>query len=262
MAQHFSLGIQYSNMKLRIFKPATSLFQILLVVSLAFVSCPVRAQILSGSIVNYEESAPTGLVFGDGAHSVTLWWSINDPDSSGYFYTTADTQVAIATNVSSPSDILDASRFAFTTNFPNTYYIGPVFDVATTGGINSYIVLRNIQNGYYGVVRIDDIFSYPAPIDNGWTTSLSGLNATWWFQSNGTPLFQINTTPVEPPILSIQPTTNGVMLFWPTSATSYHLLQNTNLASTSWVSNTNSIILANGTNQVTISPKAGSLFLS
>jgi hypothetical protein len=149
---------------------------------------PASAQILSGLISNYQESAaPPALTFGDGTHSVTLWWSVHDLDSSGYFYTgSGGTQVAIATNISSINQITDASRFAFTTGTINSYYVGPVWDVPVTGGLNSFVVLHNTVDGYYGVVRLDDIFRYPVPIDNGFTLSYSGLNATWWFQANGT----------------------------------------------------------------------------
>ena len=62
------------------------------------------------------------------------------------------------------------------------------------------------------------------------------------------------------PVLSIQPTTSGVVLLWPTSSIIYRLQQNTNLTTTNWVSNTNLINVVNGTNQVTISPAAGNQF--
>ncbi len=54
--------------------------------------------------------------------------------------------------------------------------------------------------------------------------------------------------------------TNGVVLLWPASSTIYRLQQNTKLATTNWVSNTNLINVVNGTNQVTISPAAGNQF--
>src|SRR2546421_7007320 len=82
----------------------------LLLVIFALSRIPISAQILSGSITNYEESAPPpSLTFGDGSHSVTLWWSVHDLDSSGYFYASSDTAVALATNISSLNGIRDAS---------------------------------------------------------------------------------------------------------------------------------------------------------
>ena len=62
------------------------------------------------------------------------------------------------------------------------------------------------------------------------------------------------------PVLSIQPTTTGVVLLWPASSTIFRLLQNTNPMVTNWVANTNSISVVNGTNQVTISPAVGNMF--
>jgi hypothetical protein len=50
------------------------------------------------------------------------------------------------------------------------------------------------------------------------------------------------------------------MLLWPASLNIFRLQQNTNLATTSWVPNTNLINVVNGTNQVTISPAAGNQF--
>jgi len=168
----------------------------LLIVAFTLSSTPISAQILTGSITNYEESAPLpNLTFGDGSHSVTLWWSVANPNSSGYFYATSDTAVALATNVSSLSQIEDASIFAFAAGLPNAYYVGPVSDVGVTGGLNSFVVLRNTQNGYYGVARVDDIFKYQVPINHGTYSSYSGLNATWWFQSNGSSDFSVIPEP-------------------------------------------------------------------
>lgn len=168
----------------------------------------VRAQILTGTIVNYPESDPYYTeTFGDGIHSVSLAWSVNILDRSGWFYRTFNsTEVALATGVSSINQITDASIYSFTT--PESYYIGPVFDAAYTGGLNSFIILKNTSNDYYGVVRIDDIFEYGTPIDYGvYGKSYSGLNATWWFQSNGTADF--STMAPEPAVLGL-----AVLALW------------------------------------------------
>lgn len=142
------------------------------------------AQVYTGKIINLPESAPYAYSFGDGTHSVTLSWSVNITDRSGYFYRNGSTEVALATGVSSIDQITDAGGYSFTT--PAAYYIGPVFDVGFTGGLNSFIVLKNTADNFFGVVRLDDIFPYATPIDYGTYQSVAGLNATWWFQSNGT----------------------------------------------------------------------------
>jgi hypothetical protein len=63
-----------------------------------------------------------------------------------------------------------------------------------------------------------------------------------------------------PPTLSIQPAANGVTLFWPVSTTTYRLQQNADLTTANWVSNSIPINVANGTNQVTISPAVENMF--
>ncbi len=148
-----------------------------------------RAQLLTGTIVNYPESEPFYTYsFGDGTHSVHLAWSVNVLNRSGWFYRNWYTEVAMATGVSSIAQITNAAAFTFTTE--QSYYIGPVDDVPYTGGRNSFIILKDTTANFYGVVRLDDIFPYSTPIDNGiYGKSYAGLNATWWFQSDGTANF-------------------------------------------------------------------------
>jgi len=53
----------------------------------------------------------------------------------------------------------------------------------------------------------------------------------------------------------------GNALLWPTNfAGGYLLQQNTNLASTNWVTSSNAMILTGGTNQVTVPTTTGNLF--
>ena len=63
-----------------------------------------------------------------------------------------------------------------------------------------------------------------------------------------------------PPLLSIQTTTNGVVVYWPNSATQFRLQQSPGILITQWQFNTNSVDLVNGTNQVSISPDSGAIF--
>jgi hypothetical protein len=57
--------------------------------------------------------------------------------------------------------------------------------------------------------------------------------------------------------LSISVATNTVIVSWPPSASAFRLQQNTNVNTTTWVSNANSVSQVNGTNQVTL-PASGS----
>jgi hypothetical protein len=173
-----------------------SLVRHIIGMGLVLLNTAASGEIFTGSIIDYQESAPPpALTFGDGLHTVTLWWSVNQLDRSGYFYMGLDTQVALATGVSSINQISDASLFSFTTGYPGPYYVGPVYDVPVTGGLNSFVVLHNQTEGFYGVVRVDDIFQYATPINHGTYSSYSGLNATWWFQSDGSGNFSVVPEP-------------------------------------------------------------------
>jgi hypothetical protein len=62
------------------------------------------------------------------------------------------------------------------------------------------------------------------------------------------------------PKLTMSLVTNSVVVSWPSWASSFRLQENTNLATTNWVSNTNSVSVTGGVSQVTISPPASSRF--
>ena len=123
-------------------------------------------------------------------------------------FTPQHTQVALAAGVSSITQITNASVFSFTTTYPGTYYIGPIYDAQFTGGPNSFVVLRNPSSGFYGVIRVDDIFPNATPIDHGTYSSYSGLNATWWFQSDGSANFSVVPEPS-----TVQLTVTCLLLF-------------------------------------------------
>jgi len=168
-----------------------------------------HAQLLSGSIVNFPESSPTLYSFGDGTHSVSLYWSVNIFDRSGFFLRNGQTDIALATGVSSLPQITDASAFSFTT--PDVYRLGPIFDAAFTGGLNSFLILKNRDDNFYGVVRLDNIFAYGTPLILDGHNSYSGLNATWWFQSNGGSDFSVVPEPATTTLLGLGVT---LWLFW------------------------------------------------
>jgi hypothetical protein len=61
------------------------------------------------------------------------------------------------------------------------------------------------------------------------------------------------------PSLTISQSANTVTISWPATG-SYILLQNANLATGNWTTNTAPVSMANGTNSITISPPVGNLF--
>jgi hypothetical protein len=61
------------------------------------------------------------------------------------------------------------------------------------------------------------------------------------------------------PSLTISHSANTVTISWPDTG-SYILLQNSNLATGNWTTNTAPVSTANGTNSITVSPPVGNLF--
>jgi hypothetical protein len=147
---------------------------------------PARSQLISGSVLNYSELALPHRV-GDSGNHVTISWSVaNANRGSGYFYGSSyngDTDVAIATGVTDIRQITNASIYTFTDSFASSVYDAAYPD---HNGIGTFVVLRNNFSRYYGVVRVDDI--HPLEFES------AGLDATWWFQRNGSANF---TGPVE-----------------------------------------------------------------
>ena len=161
-----------------------------LIIAALFCFGPVvaHADLITGTINDWAESGPLQVI-GDGSNSVSLFWSINTTNR-GFFYGTGftgDSDAAIAVGISNISEIVDASLFTFTSGF-----IGPLCDAdCATNGVGDFVVMNNINTGYYGVLRIDDI------IGSGLDATLNG---TWWFQTDGTGNF---ATVPEPSTLAL-----------------------------------------------------------
>ena len=72
-------------------------------------------------------------------------------------------------------------------------------------------------------------------------------------------VFNVNAPPL--PLLSVQLTpNNAVVISWPAPSTGFALQQNGSLNPASWVTVTNSTSVANGQNQVIVSPPVGTQF--
>ncbi len=158
-------------------KYSLSLKIALVSVSLSFlVSLGAEAAVITGTITDWMESGPIQQI-GDGSHHVSLSWSIMNI-GRGWFYQT-DCNIAFASGVTDISQITNAAIF----NFSN-YYVGPCCDaLRDADGVGDFIVWRN-PDGYYGVLRIDDIHKIDPGNPN--LTFNTALNGTWWFQTDGT----------------------------------------------------------------------------
>ena len=137
----------------------------------AFFTLTTNASVISGTITDWQESSNIETI-GDGTNHVSAWWSINTFDK-GWLYGsvfTADSDVAFATGITDISQIIDASIFSFTSGST-----GPHCDAdCDPDVVGDFVVWKNISTNYYGVLRLDDIVGFTL------------LNATWWFQTDGT----------------------------------------------------------------------------
>ncbi|HVV01388.1 MAG TPA: hypothetical protein VHH88_08495 [Verrucomicrobiae bacterium] len=125
--------------------------------------------VISGGITNQADDQT--FTISDGTHSAQFLWSENSPGSSAWIYATFNTAVAVAPGVTDVTQITNAAAYTFQTTAFDA--IGPVLDAGANGGVGQFVVLKSSQ-GFYAVVRIDDV----KPDDT--------LDATWWFQTDGT----------------------------------------------------------------------------
>lgn len=163
----------------------------LALILLAILPVAANADIITGTINDWPEAGPVETI-GDGFNSVSMFWSINTQDR-GFFYGsgfTGDSDVTIAAGVTDVTEIVDASIYAYTSSF-----VGPVCDADCDAfGVGTFLIWNNIGTGFYGVLRVDDIF---VPGGNDFFNAT--LDATWWFQTDGTGDFSSFVAPVPEP---------------------------------------------------------------
>ena len=164
-------------MKAKHFVPSRLLATLILLCGFAMAP-GARATVISSNIVNLANETSYNIT--DGAQSAEFFWSVYIAGQSAYVYATANTDVALATGVSNVTQITNASGYTFITG--NFNYLTDVEDAAANGGIGQFVILRS-HAGYYAVVRLDEV------------TAGSTLDATWWFQTNGTADFSSYVAP-------------------------------------------------------------------
>lgn len=142
-------------------------------------SLSANADIVSGTITNWPESGAV-LQIGDGTNHVSIWWSINTANK-GWFYGsnfTGDSNVSAQPGVTDISEITFAEGFSYTAGS-----VGPLQDSnADPDMVGDFVVWQNLNTGHFGALRIDDIIGNDVS---------AVMNATWWFQTNGTGNFAV-----------------------------------------------------------------------
>ncbi|MCH8010394.1 MAG: VCBS repeat-containing protein [Candidatus Marinimicrobia bacterium] len=160
-------------------------------------------RLLMGTVTGWQESS-SDFAFDDSVNvnsDMVAWWSVGSASAgTGYFYggyvagpTTNDSiYVAYAPGVTDITQVTDASVY--------TYY-----DHATPiVGEGEFVLYHNTLTGYYAAFRVDDI--YPSG-------ATANLDATWYFQPNGTANFA-SPAPAAPTSLTATPGDGQVTLHW------------------------------------------------
>ena len=112
------------------------------------------------------------------------------------------------------------------------------YKVADGGGTSS--------NGQYTVSGTIGQHDAGGPMTGGSYSLTGGFWALYAVQTPGAPLLSIKVT-----------TTNTVMVYWPSPSSGFNLLVNTNLATTNWVTPSQSVT-DNGTiKYITVNPPTG-----
>ena len=170
------------------------------------------------------------LVIGDGNNSVVAAWTFAtwnwDPDPefpaprfSAWFYATNlslvggpfdSMDVAWAEGITDVSQIADASIFDFipAPEFsPHVYYPHMFADAQSNDGsigsthdadIGDFLMIRNAETGHYGVLRVDLIHTFDTS-----GRPYAHMDATWWFQTDGSGDFSSVPAPGATMLLGI-----------------------------------------------------------
>lgn len=197
------------------------------------------ADVITGTVVNQagfdQPSELAGgdpfvlnaIEFGDGINGVAVSWSLATfaydepsfplPSHSAWFYATnhslvgADIDqmdVAWAQGVTEIGQITDASVFDFVSASEGSHLFGHDHRFADAqsnngrpgsthgGGVGDFLVLRNAASGHYGVLRLDMVHTL-----TGSGRQFAHLDATWWFQTDGTGSFGVPSPASAIPIV-------------------------------------------------------------
>lgn len=145
-------------------------------------------------------------------------------------------------------------------NYDNMVYLGSDPYLTTTGGL----LFTNSQGDQLNIwAEGPDTYSMWAVSNDGTYYVEAGVYpgfpaATSCGSSTITNDPAVHATLPSAPALSIQPGANGVTLLWPTSGTTYRLLEST-CCTGNWIADTNPVSVVNGTNQVTVPATSGNL---
>jgi hypothetical protein len=170
----------------------------------------------------------------------------------------ADGTLLASTTVTTNSTSISAARYEFidpvllSTN--ETYYLGAF---ATSGSmiVNAFVPIGPFDEPGYAVMAPE--------IEIGMAISSTNMSFEFPGMAIGpsdsailAPNFQFQDGTV-PPVLSIVPAGNNVLISWSATYTGYALQENCDLNTTNWTTTTNSVAAVGGQNQVLVTLPAG-----
>ncbi len=138
-----------------------------------------QASLYTGQIVDLRESSP--FYWGDGVNDLYQEWSVNYPDSSGWFYgsfyRSSNADVYVYSGLTDPMIITNASGFSYFDSSSETYPspYGPSHAAWAREGDT---VFFKGTNGFYGAWHIENIHS-------------AALDGTWYFLDDGSSDFSV-----------------------------------------------------------------------
>ena len=208
------------------------------------VTTQAGATLMAISFDDDGNNAGSGTIDVEGGYAVSGSFMVTAGLATGYWTLTGGTP-STAGSGTSPNGYFNYDNMVFLGSDP---YLTTTGGLLFTDGLGDQLNLWADSPGTYSMWAVNSSGTYY--VEAGSYPGFSG--ATGYGTST------ITNAPT-PPMLSIQPTTNGIMLLWPDSGTAFRLLQNSDCTTTNWVVNTNTICLVNGTNQVTVAPACGNV---
>jgi hypothetical protein len=162
-----------------------------------------NATVITGSITNWEADAAV-FEFDKyvGVNSdLEGWWTLYNLLNRGYVYGfNSSTDVALATGITNISDVVDASIYNYDPN-----HVGPV-------NAGTFVIFHNTISNYYGAFQILDIYKNGTHDPDNIQHDFS-LDATWYFQDDGTGNFSPTSSVPEPPFFLLFGISLGVLGF-------------------------------------------------
>lgn len=145
-----------------------------------------EGEVIGGTFIGYPATSNCFTTsFGDGINYINtswhwwIWWHNdfeNDEEGVGFTWPGTDLSFNYANaEVKNIKEISEAECYEY------SEYLY-VHDAETNDGIGTFVSHYNMDNGYYGIIRVDDFYDFSWDND---PDGIGKIDFTWWFQTNG-----------------------------------------------------------------------------